>query len=478
MRAMDAALFTPEDFRWDKPHEECGVVGVYNHPEAANLAYLSLYAMQHRGQEGAGIVSYDGADFYTEKDTGLVPEIFTEARLARLPGSLAIGHNRYSTSGGSGLKNVQPLVAKSGLGTIAVAHNGNLTNADHLREVLEEDGAIFQSTMDTEVIMHLVARSREQSVARRIIDGLCQVKGGFSLVFLTRDGLVGVRDPHGIRPLSLGRLGDAGWVFASETCAFDLIGATFVREVQAGEMVTIGADGVTSCMPFPITGGALCIFEFIYFSRVDSSMGGHAVWSVRKNQGRQLAIEQPADADMVIPVPDSGVATAMGYAEASGLPYEMGLIRNHYVGRTFIEPQRSIRDFGVRIKLNPVREVIEGKRVVVVDDSIVRGTTSRKIVELVRRAGAREVHMRVGSPPIVSPCFYGIDTPTREELIGANKTVEEIRAYLTADSLGYLSPEGLLKASPKVGGGYCTACFTENYPVNVTFERPSQTGLF
>jgi len=475
---MDGIEFTPEALRWDKPHEECGVVGVFNHPEAANLTYLSLYAMQHRGQEGAGIVSYDGDDFHTEKDTGLVPDIFNQARLDRLPGSVAIGHNRYSTSGGSGLKNVQPLVTKSGLGTLAVAHNGNLTNADYLREVLEEQGAIFQSTMDTEVIMHLIARSREQSVTRRIIDALCQVKGGFSLVFLTRDGLVGVRDPHGIRPLSLGRLGDGGWVLASETCAFDLIGATFVREVQPGEMVTIGAEGVTSCMPFPITGGAFCIFEYVYFARVDSSMGGHAVWSVRKNQGRQLAVEQPADADMVIPVPDSGVATAMGYAEASGLPYEMGLIRNHYVGRTFIEPQSSIRNFGVRIKLNPVREVIEGKRVVVVDDSIVRGTTSRKIVELVRRAGAREVHMRVGSPPIVSPCFYGIDTPTREELIGANKTVEEIRAYLTADSLGYLSPEGLLLASPKVGGGYCTACFTEDYPVNVTFERPSQTGLF
>jgi amidophosphoribosyltransferase len=471
--------FTPDDFRHDKPREECGVVGVYKHPEAANLAYLSLYALQHRGQEAAGIVSFDGTEFHAERDQGLVPDIFTQSRLARLPGDMAVGHNRYSTTGGSGLKNVQPLIAKCSLGTIALGHNGNLTNADETRERLEAEGAIFQSTVDSEVIMHLIARSKEQTVQRRIIDALCQVKGGFSIVFLTRDHMFGVRDPHGIRPLSLGRLPEDGaWVLASETCAFDLIGADFVRDVQPGELVSIGPDGISSCSPFPITTGAFCIFEYVYFSRVDSNLGGHAVWSVRKNQGRQLAIEQPADADMVIPVPDSGVATAMGYAEASGLPYEMGLIRNHYVGRTFIEPQSSIRHFGVRIKLNPVREVIEGKRVVVVDDSIVRGTTSRKIVELVRRAGAREVHMRVGSPPIVSPCYYGIDTPTRGELIGANKTVEEIRAFLTADTLGYLSPEGLLKASPKVGGGYCTACFTENYPVNVVFHRPRQTGLF
>jgi amidophosphoribosyltransferase len=474
---VNGCSFTPAELRHDKPKEECGVVGVYNHPEAANLAYLSLYAMQHRGQEAAGIVSSDG-DFHAERDQGLVPDVFTQARLDRLPGHVALGHNRYSTAGGGGLKNVQPLVAKSSLGTIAMGHNGNLTNADELRLRLEEEGAIFQSELDSEVIMHLIARSREQSVPRRIIDALCQVKGGFSIVFMSPDHLVGVRDPHGFRPLSLGKMGDDTWVMASETCAFDLIGAEFVRDVQPGEMVTIGPDGVTSCNPFPLTPGAFCVFEYIYFSRVDSVLNGHAVWTVRKAQGRQLAIEQPADADIVIPVPDSGVATAMGYAEAAGLPYEMGLIRNHYVGRTFIEPQSSIRHFGVRIKLNPVREVIEGKRVVVVDDSIVRGTTSRKIVEVVRRAGAREVHMRIGSPPIVSPCFYGIDTPTREELIGANKSVEEILQFLTADSLGYLSEAGLLKASPKVGGGYCTACFTEKYPVNVVFDRPRQAGLF
>ncbi|MBI5136358.1 MAG: amidophosphoribosyltransferase [Nitrospirae bacterium] len=474
---MNGTWFSPEELRHDKPHEECGVVGIYNHPEAANLAYLSLYALQHRGQEGAGIVSFDGKGFHAVRDQGLVPDIFSQARLRRLKGAWAIGHNRYSTAGGGGLENVQPLVAKSGLGTLAMAHNGNLTNADLLREQLEDEGAIFQSTIDSEVIMHLVARSREATMARRMIDALCQVKGGFSIVFLTAQGLVAVRDPHGFRPLSLARLGD-GWVVASETCAFDLIGAEFERDVQPGEMITIGPDGISSCMPFPLTPGAFCIFEYIYFARVDSAIGGHAVWSVRKNQGRQLALETAVDADIVIPVPDSGVATAMGYAEASGIPYEMGLIRNHYVGRTFIEPQSAIRHFGVKIKLNPVREVIAGKRVVVVDDSIVRGTTSRKIVELIRRAGAREVHMRIGSPPITSPCFYGIDTPTKGELIASSKSVAEIREYLGADSLGYLSEQGLLTASPKVGGGYCTACFSERYPVNVTFHKPKQGGLF
>ncbi len=473
-----SAEFTPEEFLRDKPHEECGVVAIYKHPEAANMAYLSLYAMQHRGQEGAGIVTFDGREFHTEKDQGLVPDIFNADRLAKLPGMVAIGHNRYSTAGGGGLKNVQPLIANSAMGTIALAHNGNLTNAELLRENLENEGAIFQSSMDSEVIMHLIARSREKTVTKRIIDALCQVKGGFSIVFHTGDGIVGVRDPHGLRPLSLGKL-DGAWVLASETCSFDLIGAEFERDVAPGEMVTIGRDGLTSCSPFEVTKGAFCIFEYIYFARVDSVLNGQTVWGVRKNQGRQLARETHVDADVVIPVPDSGVATAMGYAEASKIPYEMGLIRNHYVGRTFIEPQHNIRHFGVKIKLNPVRETIEGKRVIVVDDSIVRGTTSRKIVELVRKAGAAEVHMRIGSPPIISPCFYGIDTPTKEELIGSAKTIEEIRAFLTADSLGYLSDEGLLAASPKVGGGYCTACFTRNYPVSVQFDRgPEQPGLF
>ncbi len=474
---MTGIEFTREEFEHDKPHEECGVVGVYNHEEAANLAYLSLYAMQHRGQEGAGIVSFDGKNFHSVRDQGLVPDIFNQSRLDRLSGDFAIGHNRYSTAGGGGLENTQPLVAKAGLGTFAMAHNGNLTNADYLREQLEEAGAIFQSTMDSEVIMHLVARSREETMSRRMIDALNQVKGGFSIVFMTAEGLVAVRDPHGFRPLSLGRIGD-GWVVASETCSFDLIGAEFERDIQPGEMVTIGPDGISSCMPFQLTEGAFCIFEYIYFARVDSVMGGHAVWSVRKNQGRTLAKETGVEADIVIPVPDSGVATAMGYAEAAGIPYEMGLIRNHYVGRTFIEPQSAIRHFGVKIKLNPVRELLEGKRVVVVDDSIVRGTTSRKIIELLRRAGAREVHMRIGSPPIVSPCFYGIDTPTESELIASSKSVADTCEYLGADTLGYLSPEGLLAASPKVGGGYCTACFTREYPVNVVFHRPSQPDLF
>ncbi|MDH5526307.1 MAG: amidophosphoribosyltransferase [Nitrospirota bacterium] len=476
---MSGCEFTLEELRHDKPREECGVVGVFNHPEAANLAYLSLYAQQHRGQEGAGIVSYNAEDdeFHTIKGQGLVPDIFSHAKLQKLPGNFAIGHNRYSTAGGAGLKNVQPLVAKSALGTIAMAHNGNLTNADLLREQLEEQGAIFQSSIDSEVLLHLIARSREKSFPRRIIDAIAQVKGGFSLIFLTEDSLVGVRDPHGFRPLSLGRFLDGGYVLASETCAFDLIGAEFERDIRPGEMVVINGSEVSSCMPFQIHEGAFCIFEYVYFSRVDSKIGGNTVWTVRKNQGRFLARETPVEADVVIPVPDSGVATAMGFAEESGIPYEMGLIRNHYVGRTFIEPQSSIRHFGVKIKLNPVREVIEGKRVVVVDDSIVRGTTSRKIVEMIRRAGAREVHMRIGSPKIISPCFYGIDTPTREELIGSSNNVEEIRQHLTADTLGYLSEEGLLAASPKLGG-YCTACFSGNYPVNVVFDKPEQGGLF
>ncbi len=471
-----SATFDLAELRRDKPQEECGVMGIYNNPDASNLVYLGLYALQHRGQEGAGIVSYDGDEFYAERQPGLVPDIFNQQRLDGLKGNCAVGHNRYSTAGGGGLRNVQPLVARVGRSTLAMSHNGNLTNADELRQNLQDEGAIFQSTMDSEVVMHLVSRSREESLARRVIDALVQVKGGFSLVFMSEEGLIAVRDPHGFRPLSIGKLGD-GWAVASETCAFDLIGAEYVRDVAPGEMVTIGPDGLTSCSPFGIDPGAFCVFEYVYFARVDSVINGHTVWTVRKNQGRQLAKEQPADADIVIPVPDSGVATAMGYAEGLGVPYELGLIRNHYVGRTFIEPQSSIRHFGVKIKLNPVREVIEGKRVVVVDDSIVRGTTSRKIVDLVRRAGAREVHMRIGSPPIVSPCFYGIDTPTREELIGSSKEIEEIRQYLDADSLGYLSAEGLVASSP-AKSTYCTACFTRDYPVNVTFDRPKQPKLF
>ena len=462
----------------DKFHDECAVFGIYGHKEASNLTYLGLYALQHRGQEASGIVANDGEHFHAHKGMGLVADIFSQRELNRLPGSMAIGHNRYSTAGGSDLKNVQPLTVNFALGNLALAHNGNLINATVLRNELEAYGAIFQSTSDTEVVIHLIAHSRADTLLARVMDALSQVRGAFSVVLMTDDGLIAARDPYGFRPLCLGRFRDA-WLVASETCAFDLLGAEYVREIEPGELIVLDEKGVTSYRPFTQTTPAMCIFEYVYFSRPDSRIfGGSAVYSIRKALGRQLAQESWVPADIVIPVPDSGVPAALGYAEGSGVPFETGLIRNHYVGRTFIEPEQSIRHFGVKVKLNAVPEILRGKRVVVVDDSLVRGTTSRKIVKMLRHAGAKEVHMRISSPPIVSPCFYGIDTPTKRELIGSSHTSEEIRKYITADSLAYLSLDGMLKSAPSSPDHYCTACFTERYPISFTRAEELQLGLF
>jgi len=462
---------------FDKFHEECGIFGISGSPDAANMTYLGLYALQHRGQEATGIVSWDGRTFHQEKGVGLVSDLFDKERLGRLKGSMAIGHNRYSTTGENHLKNVQPIMVNFALGMLALAHNGNLTNAAFLRDELEAYGAIFQSTSDSEVIIHLIAQSQEKDIMARLTEALHRVKGAYSLVILTEQGLIAARDPYGLRPLSLGKIKDA-WVLASETCAFDLIDADYIRDIEPGELVLINDNGLTSYKPFPKIDPAFCVFEYVYFSRPDSRVYDHQVYEIRKNLGRQLARETAVPADIVIPVPDSGVPAALGYAEAGNLRYETGLIRNHYVGRTFIEPEQSIRHFGVKIKLNAVSDVLKGKRVVVVDDSIVRGTTSRKIVKMIRHAGAREVHLRISSPPIISPCYYGIDTPTRSELIASSHSIEEIRAYITADSLAYLSMEGMLDAVPHKTNRYCTACFSGNYPIPFTQEEVVQIGLF
>jgi amidophosphoribosyltransferase len=462
----------------DKFHDECAVFGIYGHKEAANLTYLGLYALQHRGQEASGIVSNDGEQFHIEKGQGLVADIFSQRELGRLPGHMAIGHNRYSTAGGAGLKNVQPLTVNFAFGNLAVAHNGNLINATMLRSELEAYGAIFQSTSDTEVIIHLIAHSRADTLLDRVIDSLSQVRGAFSVVLMTDQGIIAARDAHGLRPLCLGRLRDA-WLVASESCAFDLLDAEYVREVNPGELVVLDHGGVTSYRPFQETCPSMCVFEYVYFARPDSRIfGGSAVYAIRKALGRQLAQESWVEADIVIPVPDSGVPAALGFSEGSGIPFETGLIRNHYVGRTFIEPEQSIRHFGVKVKLNAVPEVLRGKRVVVVDDSLVRGTTSRKIVKMLRHAGAKEVHMRISSPPIISPCFYGIDTPTKKELIASSHTTEEIRKYITADSLAYLSLDGMLKSAPGEPAQFCSACFTERYPISFTRAEERQLGLF
>lgn len=458
----------------DKFRDECGVVAIYSHPEAETLAYLGLHALQHRGQESAGIVSSDGMSLHIHKSMGLVADIFTEEQLAKLHGALAIGHTRYSTTGDSALLNAQPIMVQSNKGMIALAHNGNLTNALELRGRMEAQGSIFQTSSDTEVIVHLIAQSREHTLPEAIADALRRVEGAFSLVMISRDRIFAVRDPHGFRPLAMGRIAAQGErlhdtvVFASETCAFDLIGATYEREVKPGELVIVGPEGISSRFYAPAAAQSSCIFEHVYFSRPDSRVFGRSVQESRESLGRQLAIESPADADIVVPVPDSGVTAAMGYAAETGIPLRFGLIRNHYVGRTFIEPQQSVRDFGVRLKLNPVRSLLEGKRVVLIDDSIVRGTTSKKIVRMVRGAGAKEVHMRISCPPTISPCFYGVDTPRKKELIAANNTVEEIRQYVGADSLAYLSLEGLKKACRDgEKTTYCTACYTGRYPTNL-----------
>src|SRR5450631_332495 len=460
------------DEPFDKLHEECGVFAVYGHPEAANLAYLGLYALQHRGQESAGIASSDGREAYCHKIMGHVADIFTPEVLGRLPGDHAIGHTRYATAGDTVLLNAQPFSVACNKGQVAVAHNGNITNAGELRRELEREGSIFQASSDTEVILHLVARSRERDLAGALREALLQLEGAFSLVFLANDRIIVARDPHGFRPLAFGQMklsgGRTSYMFASETCAFDLIDAVYVNDVQPGEMVCVGPEGMTRERYAPEQPLAQCVFEHVYFARPDSLVFGRAVEESRENLGRLLARECPADADLVVPVPDSGVAAAIGYSDESGLPFRQALIRNHYVGRTFIEPSQAIRDFGVKLKLNPVRHLLQGKRVVLVDDSIVRGTTSRKIVRMVRQAGAREVHLRISCPPTISPCFYGVDTPTSAELIASNHNVEEIRRFVEADSVGYLSIGSLRKAvADDEKHEYCYACYTGDYPTEL-----------
>ena len=450
----------------DHFHDHCGVCGVFGHAEAAKLTYLGLYALQHRGQESAGIVSTDGADLHLHKGMGLVEEIFKPQVLLKLAGDAAIGHTRYSTAGDTSVSNAQPIVIDCNKGKLALGHNGNLTNAGEWRRKLEHRGSIFQTTSDTEVIVHLIARSAARHLSGAIADALNQVEGAYSLLLLTRDELFAIRDPRGFRPLSLGRLAGA-WLVASETCAFDLLGAEYVREVEPGEMLRISRSGLESIQFAPPKPHQYCIFEQVYFARPDSLVFGRPVNQSRERLGRQLAQEHPATADVVVPVPDSGVPAAIGYALESGIPFRMGLIRNHYIGRTFIEPEQAIRDFGVKMKLNPVRGLLEGKRVVLVDDSIVRGTTSRKILRMVREAGATEVHVRISCPPTVSPCYYGIDTPTREELIAAVKPVEEIRQFIGADSLGYLSLDSLRRAVGDAEGKFCTSCYTGVYPTEL-----------
>jgi len=444
----------------------CGIFGIYGHDEAANLAYLGLHSLQHRGQESVGLVTYDGANFKRHVGMGLVNEAIDQAALDRLPGRAAIGQVRYSTSGASQIRNAQPFLFEYAHGGIAIAHNGNLVNANEIRSQLEKDGSIFQTSSDTEVIIHLLARAREPDTIGRLATALMQVAGAYSLVLLTESRMIAARDPHGFRPLVMGRLKDA-FVFSSETSSFDLIEAEFIRELEPGEIAVVSKDGLSTFKPLPVAEKRFCIFEHVYFARPDSLVDGASVYRARIEMGRQLATENPVDADVVIAVPDSGNCAALGYAKESGLPYENGLIRSHYIGRTFIEPQDSIRHFGVRLKLSPVRAVVDGKRVVVVDDSLVRGTTSRKIVSMLRAAGAKEVHLRISAPPTTHSCFYGIDTPTRSELIASSHSIDEIARYITCDSLAYLSHEGLMAAvgTNATGEGYCSACFTGTYPV-------------
>jgi amidophosphoribosyltransferase len=456
---------------FDKFREECGVVAIYGHPEAAKLAYLGLYALQHRGQESAGICTADGEEIHAHKAMGHVADIFTSAVLETLPGDKAIGHTRYSTAGDTVLLNAQPFSVTCNKGCVAVAHNGNITNAAELRAQLGRRGAIFQASSDTEVILHLVAHSSERTLAGSLREALLQLEGAFSLVFLAPERILVARDAHGFRPLAVGEMeisgGRKGYVFASETCAFDLTGAVYLHDVDPGEMVMVGPEGLTRERWAPQQPRAQCVFEHVYFARPDSMVFGRPVARSRENLGRLLARECPADADLVVPVPDSGVAAAIGYADESGLPFRQALIRNHYVGRTFIEPSQAIRDFGVKLKLNPVRHLLQGKRVILVDDSIVRGTTSRKIVRMVRQAGAREVHLRISCPPTISPCFYGVDTPTKAELIAFSHSVEEIRRFVEADSLGYLSISSLRKAVDDERHEYCYACYTGDYPTEL-----------
>lgn len=466
--ASEPPLSSPEPF--DGFREECGVFGIFGHPEAANLAYLGLYALQHRGQESAGICTSDGETLHCRKGMGLVAERFTESVMRELPGPMAIGHTRYSTTGQSARLNAQPFYVECSKGQLAVAHNGNFTNAIDIRRELEMSGSIFQATSDTEVVLHLMARSREPRLKHALRESLLRMEGAFSLALLAKDRLIVARDQRGFRPMAFGQLehnGRTAYVFASETCAFDLIGATYIDDVQPGEMILVDAEGLHREQFAPALRSCHCVFEHVYFSRPDSLVFGRSVQDSRDMLGRLLARESPVPADVVIPVPDSGVPAAIGYSGESGIRFQMGLIRNHYVGRTFIEPKQAIRDFGVKLKLNPVRQMIEGQRVILVDDSLVRGTTSKKIVRMVRQAGAKEVHLRISCPPTISPCYYGVDTPDKQELIASWQSVDSIREYVEADSLAYLSIEGLKKAVSDTRDTYCYACYTGDYPTDL-----------
>lgn len=450
----------------DKPREFCGIAGVYGHEEAANLVYLMLYALQHRGQEGAGIVSSSSKGFHSVRNSGLVADVFHSDNLRTLEGPQAIGHVRYSTTGASVEKNNQPIMVEYARGNLALAHNGNIVNAPEIKQELEDWGSIFQTTADTETLIHLIAKSTKKDFVQSLLAGLERLKGAYSMILLNDHGMYAMRDPQGFRPLVLGRLKDA-YVLASETCAFDLIGATYERDIEPGEIISIDDKGLQS---YHFNNGhcerASCIFEHIYFARPDSLVFGHSCWEARKRLGCVLAEEDQQEADVVIPVPDSGVCTAIGYAQQAKVDFEMGLIRNHYIGRTFIEPSQSIRDFGVKLKFNVVKEVVKGKRVIVIDDSLVRGTTARKIVKMIRNAGAKEIHMRLSSPAVMYPCFYGMDFPTRQELIASTHTLDEIARYLRVDSVAYLSQSGMLKAMAHQQEHFCTACFDGNYPVD------------
>ena len=465
----DESLLAEAD---DHFHDECGVFGIFGRQDAAAIVTLGLHALQHRGQEAAGIVSYDGSQFHVERHVGLISDNFTKsAVIERLKGSRAIGHTRYATTGGAGLRNVQPLFAELAEGGLAIAHNGNLTNAMTVQRTLQKQGAIFSSTSDTETLLHLIAFSKERDINSRFIDAVRQVEGAFSLVALTAKKMIGCRDPLGIRPLVLGDL-DGAWILASETCALDIIGARFVRDIKPGEMVVITPKGIESIFPFEQQRPRFCIFEYVYFARPDSTIESRNVYDVRKRIGAELAIENPVDADIVVPVPDSGTPAAIGFSQEAGLPFELGIIRNHYVGRTFIQPTDSIRHMGVKLKHNANRRIIEGKRVVLVDDSIVRGTTSQKIVQMVRDAGAREVHMRIASPPTRSSCFYGVDTPETAKLLASRMSIEEMAEFIRVDSLGFLSIDGLYRAVGEAQRNseqpqYCDACFTAQYPTRL-----------
>ncbi len=443
-------------------NEKCAVVGIFDHPEASKLAYFSLHALQHRGQEAAGISTGDGTKLYTIKDRGLVTQVFDNQKLQTLKGHMAIGHTRYSTAGDDSILDAQPVFARYDLGEMSIVHNGNLTNAKEVREALIKKGAIFQTYMDTENLIHLIAKSDQHHLTDRIIDAVKKIEGAYSLIFLSRTKMFAMRDPHGFRPLSLGRVGD-GYVVASETCAFDLIGAEYIRDVEPGELLIFEKGKAPQSIKVFDSTPKHCIFEYVYFARPDSNVYGQNVYEMRKSMGKELAKEQPVQADMVVPVPDGGVPAAIGYSQQSGIPYEMAIMRNHYIGRTFIEPTQEMRDLKVKMKLSPIEHLIKGKSLIVIDDSIVRGTTSRQIVRMLKAAGAREVHMRISSPPTTDPCYYGVDTPDKEKLIAANMSIEEICAFIEADSLGYLSNEALLRSVNGKEENYCTACFTGKY---------------